>query len=99
MEIGGKPLKRYTQEHKLESKRIEIEDKIGGIEDRIKSWEDIVLTIPSFYADRKRILKLFVDKEENVIKPDYLRIRKENMTFLVDIYEVLKNALGNPPAY
>lgn len=99
MEIGGKLLKRYTQEHKLESKRIEIEDKIGGIEDRIKSWEDIVLTIPSFYADRKRMLKLFVDKEENVIKPDYLRIRKENMTFLVDIYEVLKNALGNPPAY
>ena len=76
MEIGGKLLKRYTQEHKLESKRIEIEDKIGGIEDRIKSWEDIVLTIPSFYADRKRMLKLFVDKEENVIKPDYLRIRK-----------------------
>ncbi len=99
METGDKPSKKYTQEYKLESKRIETEDKIGEIEERIKLWEDMLLTIPYFCVDRKRILKLFVDKEENVIEPDYLRIRKENMTFLVDIYEVLKSALGNPPAY
>ena len=61
-------------------------------------YDEIFVSLPSHPNDRERILELFVDRNNNIITKDKLRIRPEFDNYALDMYNIMTSVLNEEKA-